>query len=183
MSGWKACLLPDAFLCSKQHFCSAFGAIYEHSRWVAESVWPKVCAAELATYGAVAEAMAAIVAAASEQIKLNLLCEHPELAGRAALAGELTAASNREQRSAGLGNCTPDELARIQSLNADYRRKFGFPFIIAVTGLSRGDILAAMHERLANSREREMAEALRQVDRIAEIRLAALVGRSQECTQ
>jgi 2-oxo-4-hydroxy-4-carboxy-5-ureidoimidazoline decarboxylase len=175
--------LPVAEKCSEQDFVAAFGSVYEHSAWVAKGAWAKVQSAEIRTFGELGEAMARFVAAASDGAKLDLLRAHPELAGKAALAGNLTEASNREQSGAGLDRCTPGELARIQSLNAEYREKFGFPFIVAVTGLTRGDIIAAMASRLANSHEAEMAEALRQVDRIAEIRLAALASRSEELNQ
>lgn len=180
MKGWRDCPLPQADTASEQSFVAAFGSVYEHSAWVAKSVWAQARGAEISTFGDLAEAMARSVAAASDGTKLALLQAHPELAGKAALAGNLTEASSREQGGAGLDRCTPHELSRIQSLNADYRGKFGFPFIVAVTGLTRGDIIAAMASRLANPREAELAEALHQVDRIAEIRLTALARRSQE---
>ena len=103
------------------------------------------------------------------------MCAHPELAGKAAIRGELTADSAREQAGAGLNACTPAEFAELQALNLAYRQRFGWPFIIAVTGLSRTDILAAMRQRLARAPEDEFAEALSQIVRIANIRLNALL--------
>lgn len=181
MTDWSEIRLPGDVTRSKAAFVDRFGAIYEHSGWVAEKVWPGVEAAPAATFGCVAVAMARAVASAAAETKLQLLRSHPELASKAALAGDLTEASNREQNGAGLNRCSPDELARIQQLNGDYVARFGFPFIIAVTGLTRNDIIAAMAERSTNPRDMELAEALRQVDRIAQIRLAALAIARQEC--
>ena len=114
--------------------------------------------------------------AASRDEQLALMCAHPELAGKAAIRGELTADSAREQAGAGLNACTPAEFTELQALNLAYRQRFGWPFIIAVTGLSRADILAAMRQRLARAPEDEFAEALTQIVRIANIRLDALLA-------
>ena len=180
MNEWGQILLPARVTRSELSFVERLGSIYEHSAWVAEAVWPDVQTGAITSFGALAIAMAEAVDAASDQMKLKLLRAHPELASKAAIAGELTTASNREQSGAGLTCCTPAELARIQSLNAKYRDRFGFPFIIAVTGLTRTDIINAMARRTANSRTEEQAEALRQVDLIARIRLAALAMELQE---
>lgn len=114
-------------------------------------------------------------ARASRDEQLALMCAHPELAGKAAIRGELTVDSAREQAGAGLNACSPEEFAELQALNLAYRQRFGWPFIIAVTGLSRTDILAAMRQRLARAPEDEFAEALSQIVRIANIRLNALL--------
>jgi OHCU decarboxylase len=180
MTDWKEIRVPGESLSSSLSFVEHFGAIYEHSRWVAEEVWVDLEGDLATTFGALAVAMAHAVASASEDSKLQLLRSHPELASKAALAGDLTEASNREQSGAGLDRCSPAELAQIQKLNADYGDKFGFPFIIAVTGLTRNEIIAAMAKRMLNSHDEELAEALHQVDRIAQIRLAALAGTQQE---
>ena len=153
-------------------FVARLGAIYEHSPWVAE----QACAARpFATLDALAGTMAEIVAAASDERKLALLRAHPELAGREAEAGTLTDDSKREQAGAGLDSCSADELAQIGELNRAYLEKFGFPFIIAVSGLDRHRIIAAMRQRVENSPADEFATALAEVDKIARIRLAALV--------
>ncbi len=180
MIDWNETRIPSVLARSRTDFVERFGSIYEHSSWVAEEVWPDVEAGQVNTFGSLSVAMARAVASASADRKLQLLRSHPELASKAALAGELTEASNREQSGAGLDRCSPDELAQIQRLNRDYVARFGFPFIIAVTGLTRSDIIAAMAKRITNPHDMELAEALRQVDRIAQIRLAALAGAQQE---
>lgn len=149
-------------------FVSAFGDIYEHSPWVAERAH---AARPFATVTALAGAMAAAVAGASEAEQLALLRAHPDLAGRAALAGELTAASSVEQAGAGLDKLTPAEMERFQKSNAAYAARFGFPFILAVKFWTKAHILAAYDRRLTNGREQEMRTALAEVDKIAIVRL------------
>ncbi len=112
---------------------------------------------------------------AGEERQLALLRAHPELAGRAAVQGTLTGHSTEEQSGSGLLHCSPQEFARLRQLNREYGNRFGFPFIIAVRGLDRAAIIAAFERRLGNTRETEMAEGLRQVARIAGLRLEALV--------
>ncbi len=150
-------------------FTDFLAAIYEHSPWIPERSWPQ---RPFASRDALHAAMAATLAAASEAEKLQLIRAHPELAGKAAIRGTLTDDSRREQSGAGLDQCSPDEFALIRRLNADYRDKFGFPFIIAVKGLGRADIIAAMQRRLAHDPATEFDEALAQIHRIAGFRLA-----------
>jgi 2-oxo-4-hydroxy-4-carboxy-5-ureidoimidazoline decarboxylase len=119
---------------------------------------------------ALAEAMRETVDAAPRARRLELIRAHPQLA----VAGPMAEASVREQRGAGLDRCSPDELEAFQRLNAAYLVRFGHPFIIAVAGLSRADILAAFAARLENDAEAEFATALEQIHRIAGFRLAAL---------
>lgn len=152
-------------------FVKSFGAVYEASPWVAEAVWPPPKGRR---GGDLAAAMRAAVDAAPRDRKLALIRAHPELAGRTAIAGELAEASKREQSGAGLDRCTPDEFAEFQRLNGAYNARFGFPFIIAVKGLSRGDILAAFRARLDNDPQTEFETALEQIHRIAGLRLADL---------
>ena len=116
-----------------------------------------------------------MAAAAPRAERLALLRGHPDLAGKAAVAGDLTAESRGEQASAGLDRCNPEEFQRLQALNAAYKEKFGFPFILAVKGLTREAILAAFEARLAGAPDAEFATALAQVDRIARLRLAVLM--------
>lgn len=180
MSGWMDIAIPASLMQSERTFVDQFGSIYEHSPWVARVVFEDAAKEEIATFGALAIAMMEVVAKAGEPAKLGLLRSHPELASRAALAGNLSEASKEEQSAAGLDCCSSFELAEIQQLNAHYRGKFSFPFIIAVTGLTPIDIIAAMTKRIDNSSDAELKEALLQVDRIAQIRLAALARIYQE---
>jgi 2-oxo-4-hydroxy-4-carboxy-5-ureidoimidazoline decarboxylase len=153
-------------------FVTRLGGVFEHSPWVAEGAFD---ARPFASVDALHAAMCATVAAAAEAAQLALIRAHPELAGKAAVRGQLTDASTREQRGAGLDQCSPDEFARLTRLNAQYGAKFGFPFIVAVRGHTRASILEAMAARLANERPIEMAEALRQIERIARFRLEAMI--------
>lgn len=153
-------------------FVAALGAIYEHSPWVAERAWDS---APFESVDALHAAMRSAVAAAGPEAQLALIRAHPQLAGRAAIAGELTGSSRTEQQGAGLDRCTPDEYARLHALNAAYEARFGFPFILSVRGHTRATILDAMERRLGNEREAEIAKALAQIDRIAGFRLRDLV--------
>lgn len=155
-------------------FVAAFGAIYEDSPWIAEAVFARGLGPAEDTAEGLHDAMRRAVEAAPRQRKLALLCAHPDLAGRLAVGGELTAHSTAEQASAGLDACSPDEFARFQELNSAYRRKFGFPFIMAVKGRQRVEILAAFERRLDNDADREFATALEEVHKIALLRLRAL---------
>ncbi|HET9048811.1 MAG TPA: 2-oxo-4-hydroxy-4-carboxy-5-ureidoimidazoline decarboxylase [Chiayiivirga sp.] len=167
--------IDDLNQASAVDFVAALGGIYEHSPWVAEAV----CAQRpFASLDGLTQAMAEAVAHASPAAKLALIRAHPQLAGKAAVANDLTEASQREQRGAGLDRCTPDEFQRLTALNAAYEARFDFPFILAVAGHTRDSILAALQHRLANTVEQEFDEALRQIDRIAALRLQALLGHS-----
>lgn len=156
---------------SAADFVAALAGIYEHSPWVAERV---VGQRPFATLEALASAMSLAVADSDPGTKMALIRAHPQLAGKAAVAGQLTAASAGEQRGAGLDRCSPEEFARITQLNDAYQARFGFPFIIAVKGQTRAGIIAAMQRRLHNDRDVEHDEALRQIDAIARFRLQAL---------
>ena len=120
--------------------------------------------------------MAAHVEAAGRARQLALLRAHPELAGKLALRKELTAESLSEQASARLDQCSSEEFARFTALNTQYNAKFGFPFIIAVRGLQRADILAAFERRISNGAEDEFRTALDQVQKIARLRLEAMTA-------
>lgn len=157
---------------SEQEFVDLLGAIFEHSPWVPELVYGKRPFADRA---ALHREMVDAMRHAPELQRMALLCSHPELAGREAEAGKLTDASQREQAGAGLNHCSADELRKIQSLNQAYRDKFEFPFIIAVTGLDQQQIIAAMERRLANSSSDEFDSALGEVEKIARIRIDALI--------
>lgn len=167
-------LAPRPSTLDRTAFLAAYGGIYESSLWVAEAIWPQAARGALDALGPMGAAMRAAVDGADEAMRLALLRAHPELAGRAAIAGGLTASSTREQSGAGLDQCSRIEFDAFQSLNAQYNEKFGFPFIIAVKGLTRADILAAFRARLNNERKTEFATALNEVHKIAAFRLAAL---------
>jgi OHCU decarboxylase len=151
-------------------FIARFGPVYEASPWVAEAVWPAAARGKLDEPEALARAMRRAVDDAPLERRLALIRAHPQLA----VAGAMAEASVREQRGAGLDMCSPDELAAFRDLNAAHFARFGHPFIVAVKGLSRGEILAAFARRLENDPEVEFATALAQIHRIAEFRLAAL---------
>ncbi|GAB4061778.1 2-oxo-4-hydroxy-4-carboxy-5-ureidoimidazoline decarboxylase [Uliginosibacterium sediminicola] len=159
----------------QQEFVAALEGIFEHSPWVAERAWQR---APFANRAALLAALAESMYSASQAEQLQLICAHPELAGKAAVRGELTAESSREQSGARLDACSPEEFARLQTLNADYRSKFGFPFILAVRGYDRAQIIERFAERLGNTPADEFQEALRQIERIAALRLAERVSES-----
>jgi beta-ureidopropionase / N-carbamoyl-L-amino-acid hydrolase len=147
--------------------------LYEHSPWIAQGALAERPFRSLAQ---LKYAMVRVLAQAPHEAKLALIRAHPELAGKAMVANALTAESTHEQSKAGLTQCTPEEFARIQQLNADYNARFGFPFILAVrgprgTGLPKQEIIDTFARRLDNPVDFEMAEALRNIHRIAEIRL------------
>ncbi|SFE91061.1 2-oxo-4-hydroxy-4-carboxy-5-ureidoimidazoline decarboxylase [Paracidovorax wautersii] len=147
--------------------------LYEHSPWIAQGALAERPFRSLAQ---LKYAMVRVLAQAPHEAKLALIRAHPELAGKAMVAQALTAESANEQSKAGLTQCTPEEFARIQQLNADYNARFGFPFILAVrgprgTGLPKQEIIDTFARRLGNPVDFEMAEALRNIHRIAEIRL------------
>ena len=155
---------------SREAFVARFGAVYEASSWVAEAVWPAAERGELDDPEALATAMRDVVDQAPRDARLDLIRAHPQLA----VAADMAPASVDEQRGAGLDRCSPEELAAFRRLNAAYRARFGHPFIVAVKGLSRGEILAAFEARLENDPEAEFATAIAQIHRIAGFRLAAL---------
>jgi len=140
-------------------------ALFEHSPWVEER------ADALPSSGDRHADLMAVVHAATPEEQLALIRAHPELAGKAAIDGTLTEASAAEQASAGLDRMTPQEYERFHALNAAYRERFGFPFIICVRLTDKAGILAAMEARLANGREQEIATALEQIGEIVRLRL------------
>jgi N-carbamoyl-L-amino-acid hydrolase len=147
--------------------------LYEHSPWIAQAALAQRPFRSLAH---LKHTMARIVADAGREKQLELLRAHPELVGKAMVSNSLTAESTSEQSKAGLTHCTPEEFARIQQLNAAYDVRFGFPFILAVrgprgTGLARQEIIATFARRLEHHPEFELAEALRNVHRVVELRL------------
>jgi OHCU decarboxylase len=160
----------------REAFVARFGGIYEHSPWVAERAHALELGAAHDTPGGLASALARAFRSGSEAERLAVLNAHPDLAGKLAAALRLTAESTAEQASAGLDALTDGERARFTELNDRYKATFGFPFIIAVRGLSKEDILRAFEARVANDRATEFATACGQVERIALLRLRGMLG-------
>lgn len=153
-------------------FVATLGSIFEHSPWVPERVSglrPFASGVDLH------RAMCAAVLQAGPELQTALIRAHPELAGKLALGGALTAASTREQKGAGLSNCTAPQLARLQALNAEYGKRFEFPFILAVKGHNPDSVIATLAERVTHDAEREREVALHEIFRIAAFRLSDLV--------
>lgn len=152
-------------------FVRHLDGVFEHSPWIAERSWS---ARPFADIDSLHGAMLTVLDAASREEKLALIRAHPELAGKEAEAGTLTTASTGEQRGAGLDQCSREELDTLRRLNAGYRERHGFPFVIAVKGLSRCEIIDALGTRFANDTETEFAACLREIGKIARFRLDAL---------
>ena len=148
----------------RESFVAALGWVFEHSPWVAERVWPR---RPFASVAAVHRAMAEQVMGALPDEQAALIRAHPDLGSRA----RMSSASSGEQAGAGLDHLTLEEYEQLHRLNSAYREKFGFPFIYAVKGSTRQDILAALEQRLSNDPADEHAMALSQIYRIALIRL------------
>ncbi|MCW0001672.1 2-oxo-4-hydroxy-4-carboxy-5-ureidoimidazoline decarboxylase [Pararhizobium sp. YC-54] len=159
---------------ARDEFVARFGGVFEHSPWVAERAFdanPQL----VLTAGSVHAALVAPFRAASHAERLAVLRAHPDLAGKLAIAGGLTEDSKAEQAGAGLDRLSALEHARFTGLNTAYTDKFGFPFIIAVKGLNKDDILAAFERRIDNSPEEEFETASAQVEKIALLRLRSLL--------
>jgi len=158
----------------QQAFVARFGGVFEHSPWVAERAWAK---RPFASPDALHSEMARVVAAASRDEQLALVRAHPELAGREAGEGTLTAASSGEQGRLGFTALTRAELLKMADLNRRYREKFGFPCIVALRlHAARSSVVAEMQRRLGNNADTELAAALEQIGHIARGRLDKLLG-------
>jgi 2-oxo-4-hydroxy-4-carboxy-5-ureidoimidazoline decarboxylase len=160
--------LADVNALGRDGFVALFGDVAEHSPWVAEAAARGL---PFASRRAMSEAFLDAILDADEPHKLALLRAHPDLAGRAAIAGDLAAESKKEQAGAGLDRLTAEEFARFTELNNAYRQKFGFPFILAVKGATKDQILKSFAERVKHDHEREFAAALIQVARIVAFRI------------
>jgi urate oxidase len=169
----KPALIPSEM--DKAAFIEKFGSIYEHSPWIAERTWEGELGPANDTATGLAVALRSIFRAAPEAEQLAVLRAHPDLAGKLATARQLTADSTAEQAAAGLDALTDEERETFTHLNAAYVQKFGFPFIIAARDHSKAEIMAAFEQRLGNSRETEIETACRQVERIAELRIRAIL--------
>ena len=160
---------------SPAEFSSAFGAVYEHSPWIAERAFAMKPATGYPSRAALHSALVAVTQSASEDEKLKLLNWHPELAGKEAASGTLTHESTSEQAGAGLTAMTATLIAQLCAHNAAYREKFGFPFIIAVRNNTQPAIFAAVTSRLTNTRTMEFNNNLMQVGEIARLRLLDII--------
>jgi len=168
--------IGDLNALDREGFVAALGWIFEDSPWVAERTWT---ARPFANLDALHAAMIGQLIRATREEKLALLCAHPDLGTRA----RISPASTDEQAGAGLDQLTPQEFEFLQEMNSAYRKKFGFPFLYAVKGSTKHDILRALQLRLGASPEEEFEEALRQVQRIARFRLLDTVSETiQEAT-
>jgi 2-oxo-4-hydroxy-4-carboxy-5-ureidoimidazoline decarboxylase len=168
-----ALTLDELSTLSRSNFTARLAGIFEHSPWIPERAW---AARPFSSIDDLHRAMMDVVHSATEAERLALISAHPELAGKEAQRGTLTDASAQEQQGAGLDQCSADELQRLRAMNAAYRERFGFPFIVAVKGLSRYDIMDAMHQRLGNTPAAECDTCLREIGKIARIRLDALLN-------
>ena len=167
---------------SQAEFVQFLDGTYEHSPWIAAQAWAK---RPFKSLDQLKLALIQVVRGAGREPQLALVRAHPELAGKAMVTQTLTAESTNEQGKAGLTDCTPEEFAHIQQLNADYNTRFGFPFILAVRGprglgLSKAEIIATFARRLDNHPDFELAECLRNINRIAEIRLNDKFGHAPD---
>ncbi|MDA5636931.1 MULTISPECIES: 2-oxo-4-hydroxy-4-carboxy-5-ureidoimidazoline decarboxylase [Agrobacterium] len=160
---------------TREDFVTRFGGVFEHSPFIAERAYDAGGAGLELTAKAVHAVLSGQFRAASEAERLGVLRAHPDLAGKLAIAGELTADSRNEQAGAGLDRLTPEEHARFTTLNGAYTKKFGFPFIIAVKGLNRHDILSAFETRIGNGAAEEFETAMAQVEKIAWLRLSSML--------
>jgi 2-oxo-4-hydroxy-4-carboxy-5-ureidoimidazoline decarboxylase len=158
---------------SRQDFTRLVGPVFEHSPWIAETTWSQK---PFPSPEALHAALCATVQSAGETLRVQLIQAHPDLVGRAALAGTLTPESQREQAGAGLGALDPAEVALFQRNNAAYRERFGFPFVICARLNKKEAIIAGFAARLQNSRPQEIAMALGEIEQIAWLRLKDLLA-------
>lgn len=166
-------LTPRPSQMDKATFVASYGEIYEHSPWVAELAWDKGLEERHDQPAELAKLMGEVLSSASPERQLEVVRAHPDLAGKAAVAGELTDDSTREQAGAGLDQCTAEEMARFERLNDAYKARFDFPFVMAVKGSNRHIILDAFETRLKNDATEERHTVIEQINRIALFRLEA----------
>ena len=171
MSRFKT-LTPSTL--SREAFVETFADIYEHSPWVAEKAWDLGLDASVDQIESLHQRMSDILLSADHASQLALINAHPDLAGKAAVQGQLTEASTHEQAGAGIHQCTEEEFQRFTELNEAYKARFKFPFIMAVKGSDRHQILAAFETRIHNPADVEFKCALAQINKIALFRLLQL---------
>lgn len=159
---------------SRDAFVDKIGGVYEHSAWIAEAAFERSLPEGTVNVDVLAGYLRGIVETAGEEPQLALLRAHPDLAGKLAKAGALTSESTSEQASAGLDQCSDAEFAELTMLNDTYKERFGFPYILAVKGRNRQEILEIFRARINNAPTDEFREALNQVHQIARLRLEAM---------
>jgi OHCU decarboxylase len=164
--------IDDAVTLDRDAFVACFGGVFEASPWIAGAAWDCGPYRDVA---ALRDAMVAAMWAAPPSARLALIRAHPDLAGKAAVAGTLTPESTREQVAAGLDRLTPEQHERVLALTAAYRARFGFPFIVCAREHTADTIIAAARERLAHDPDDEERTALAEIAKIAALRLADLV--------
>jgi urate oxidase len=167
--------LSAAGTLDRDAFVARFGGVFEHSPWIAAAAFDAGLPAGPMTAEGLHRCLVAALRAGSDAQKRALITAHPDLAGRLAAAGRLTPDSRKEQASAGLDLLSDGERARFTALNERYKAKFGLPFIMAVKGRSKEEILAAFERRLANDKAQEVATALAEIERIALLRLKEML--------
>ena len=156
-----------------ESFVRVVGPVFEHSPWIAEAMWPK---RPFGSAGSLHDLLCQTVAAAGQEQQLALIRAHPDLVGRAALAGTLTRESTGEQASAGLNRLSPEEIELFEKQNVAYKNKFGFPFVICARLNKKEAILAGFEHRLNHSPNQEIKTALEEIFKIAELRLRDLIS-------
>jgi len=164
--------LSEVNLWDQPTFVRIIGPVFEHSSWIAERTWPK---RPFGSLSALHQSLCETVTAATEQEKLDLIRAHPDLVGRAALAGTLTPPSAKEQATAGLDRLTPKEISTFERFNQAYREKFGFPFVICARLNKKNAILEGFRQRLNHSEPEEIHAAIDEIFKIADFRLRDLV--------
>jgi OHCU decarboxylase len=149
-------------------FVAAVGFAFENSPWIAEAAWE---GRPFSGIDALLSAMMGVVRASSERRRVELIASHPDLAGKLAREGRLTASSRNEQAAAGLDRLSAEEISLFERLNAGYRARFGFPFVVCAREQTKESILAALERRAQNEREAEIETALSEIEKIARLRL------------
>ncbi len=168
----KRLTLAEVNQLDQNGFVRVIGPVFEHSPWIADLTWAK---RPFATIEALHRELCQTVTESNEEAQIALIRAHPDLVGRAALAGTLTRESTGEQACAGLNQLTPEEIALFQDYNTEYKMKFGFPFVICARLNKKAAILEGFRQRQQNTREQEVKTALEQIFKIAELRLRDLI--------
>jgi OHCU decarboxylase len=163
----------------RAEFITLFGGVYEHSPWVAEKAFEMGVDSRVNSAEGLAQVLSTVFLDADKDRQRQVILAHPDLAGKAAIKGELTKDSTREQSGAGIDQCSAEELARFEKFNTQYKNQFKFPFIMAVKGSNRYAILDAFENRLQNDVETEFQTALQEINKIALFRLQSILNTQQ----
>ncbi|MDQ3705341.1 MAG: 2-oxo-4-hydroxy-4-carboxy-5-ureidoimidazoline decarboxylase [Chloroflexota bacterium] len=160
----------------QEQFVSRLGFLFEGSPWIGREAWH---ARPFASLDDLHQALCRVMYGATQEQQVSLIRAHPDLVGRAALSGSLTPESTREQASAGLDRLTPEEVATFGRLNSEYKARFDFPFVVCARENKKDSILAGFASRMNNSRGEEISTALREISKIAYLRLLDVMQREQ----